>query len=134
MNQNSEAAFLRKAHTVFVESLDRLDARVLARLRGDRARALASVTRPQPARRPRSWALPTGAMAIVVVAVACGFLWWNQDSQPAAPFAAGNNNEDMAIVLGNDNLDMYADMDFYRWLQAQQQNAPQGDSGGSSSG
>jgi len=135
MNQHSETAFLHKAHTAFVDSLDRLDARVLARLREGRARAVAAVERHPPWRRTRSWTLPAGAAAVVLVAVACAILWWNQNSQPAVPFAADNNTEDMAIVLGNDNLDMYADMDFYRWLQAQQpQNAPQGDSGGHSSG
>jgi len=135
MNQHSETAFLHKAHTAFVDSLDRLDARVLARLREGRARAVAAVERHPPWRRTRSWTLPAGAAAAALVAVACAILWWNQNSQPAVPFAADNNTEDMAIVLGNDNLDMYADMDFYRWLQAQQpQNAPQGDSGGHSSG
>ena len=134
MNQNSETAFLHKAHTAFVDSLSRLDARVLGRLREARARALAAVQRHPPWWRARSWTLPTGAAAVVLAAVACGILWWNQNSQPVVPFAAGNNTEDMAIVLGNDNLDMYADMDFYRWLQAQQQNAPQGDSGGNSNG
>ena len=36
-------------------------------------------------------------------------------------------------MLSNDNLDMYADMDFYSWLQAQQQNAPE-DSGANNHG
>lgn len=134
MNTNSETTFLHKARTAFVDSLDQLDTRVLARLRVARMRAVESATSHPTLWHRRFWALPAGAMVVLLVAFASGVLWWNQNSQPAVPFATGNNTEDMAIVLGNDNLDMYADMDFYRWLQVQQQTAPQSDSGDNSSG
>ncbi|HVA55525.1 MAG TPA: hypothetical protein VNI53_06995 [Gammaproteobacteria bacterium] len=134
MNTTTETTFLHKARTAFVDSLDQLDTRVLARLREARMRAVESATSHPTLWHRRSWALSVGAIAVLLVVLASGVLWWNQNPQPAVPFATGNNNEDMSIVLGNDNLDMYADMDFYRWLQAQQQTAPQSDSGGNSSG
>jgi hypothetical protein len=133
MHTNLETAFLRKAHALFADSLHRLDARIAARLRESREQALEYATRHK-SWLPRAWALPAGAMAAVLAAVAGGILWWNLNSQPALPFAV-TNNEDMSIVLGNDNLDMYADLDFYRWLQAQQQaKSSSGDSGDNSSG
>ncbi|MGA9852941.1 MAG: hypothetical protein WBR15_08435 [Gammaproteobacteria bacterium] len=137
MNNETETAYLRKAHASFEASTLRLDARIVARLREARARAVAAAGQNRPLWHVRPWALPAGAAAILVVAVAAGVLWLNVNSQPAVPFAA-SNSEDMAIVLSNDNLDMYADMDFYRWLQAQQQqqqqNATQNDSGGNNNG
>ena len=138
MNDANENLTLEKARAAFLESVATLDAGTLARLRAARERALEEV-RTQTAfwRRP-AWSLPLSAAAIVLAAVVAGVVWWNLDSQPGVPFAT-NNGEDMAIVLSNDNLDMYADMDFYRWLQAQQQQSPgapttQTDRGGNNNG
>ncbi|MGB9428556.1 MAG: hypothetical protein WCC11_01550 [Gammaproteobacteria bacterium] len=120
MNTETEMIFLNKARRLFTDSAAGLDARILARLREARARAVEAAERRQPFWRIRRWTLPAGAIAVVFALVAGGLVWWNLGSQPAVPFAT-TNNEDMAIVLSSDNLDMYADMDFYRWLQAQQQ-------------
>ena len=137
MNNDSETALLHKAHAVFNDSTIGLHARVLARLREGRERAVAETERRRSFWRVHPWALPAGAVAILFVAAVGGLIWSNPASQPAAPFTADNNNADMAIVLSSDNLDMYADMDFYRWLgnrQQQQQNVPQGDTRGNNNG
>lgn len=134
MHADPETTFLHKARKVFLDSLEQLDTRELARLRQARTLAVESVAPPSPSWRRRAWALPAGAMAAVLIGITSGVLWWDQNSQPAVPFATGNNNEDMSIVLGSDNLDMYADMDFYTWLQAQQQSPSQSGSGDNSSG
>lgn len=120
MSTSNETEFLEQARRVFAASVTRLDADTLMRLRAARYRAVEAAGRRPAFVLKRPWALPAGAVAILFVAAVGGFLWWNQASQPAVPFAT-SNGDDMAIVLGNDNLDMYADMDFYRWLQAQQQ-------------
>jgi ferric-dicitrate binding protein FerR (iron transport regulator) len=135
MNNEAENLLLEKARAAFRESVTVLDAGTLARLRAARERALAQVRRPATFWRRPVWRVPLSAAAIVLAAVAGALLWWNLDSQPGMPFAV-SNGEDMAIVLSNDNLDMYADMDFYRWLQAQQQqSAPsQTDSRGNNNG
>lgn len=138
MNDANENRMLEKAHAAFRESVAALDDGTLARLRAARERALEGVrTKAAFWRRP-AWSLPLSAAAIVLAAVVAGVLWWNLDSQPGVPFAT-SNGEDMAIVLSNDNLDMYADMDFYRWLQAQQQQpsgtpSTQTESGGNNNG
>ncbi len=135
MNNDSETALLHKAHAVFNNSTIGLHARVLARLREARKRAVAETERRRSFWRVHSWALPTGAVAILFVAAVGGLIWLSPASQPAVPFLTGNDNADMAIVLSNDNLDMYADMDFYRWLGARQpQPAPQGATAGNNNG
>ena len=135
MNNEAENLMLDKARAAFRESVTALDAGTVARLRAARECALQQARMPAAFWRRPLWSLPLGAAAIVLAVVAGGLLWWNLNSQPSVPFAA-SNGEDMAIVLSNDNLDMYADMDFYRWLQAQQQqSAPsQTGSGGNNNG
>ncbi|MGH8372369.1 MAG: hypothetical protein ACRETO_06525 [Gammaproteobacteria bacterium] len=119
-----ESRFLDRSRSVFAASLSSMDAGVVARLRVARQRAVAAADR-QPAWHMRAWALPVGVAALVFAGVISSALFWSQSEPNSnAPFAAANNN-DMAIVLSNDNLDMYADMDFYRWLQAQQQSQPE---------
>jgi hypothetical protein len=52
-----------------------------------------------------------------------GALWWNGLMGPTAapePFNTAGN-EDLPIVLTSDSLDMYADLDFYQWLESEDQ-------------
>lgn len=135
MNNETEDRLLEKARLAFRESVAALDAATLRRLREARERALQQTRTPPAVWRRPAWGASLSVAAIVVAAVIGGLVWWNLNSQPSVPFAA-NSGEDMAIVLSNDNLDMYADMDFYRWLQAQQQQSPktQAESGGNNNG
>ncbi|MDE2234457.1 MAG: hypothetical protein KGL13_01880 [Gammaproteobacteria bacterium] len=107
-----------------MNSLRHIDREAIARLQNARRLAVESLSRPRPAWRRHSWALPAGATAAILIAVATGMFWWKLNSQPVLPFTTANN-EDMSIVLGNDNLDMYADLDFYNWLQLQEQQKSQ---------
>ncbi|HKT31367.1 MAG TPA: hypothetical protein VJS89_02595 [Gammaproteobacteria bacterium] len=136
MNDETDNRMLQKARAAFRESVAALDAATLRRLQEARARALQQARTPRAFWHRPAWGASLSAAAIVVAAVIGGLVWWNLNSQPSVPFAA-NNGEDMAIVLGNDNLDMYADMDFYRWLQAQQQQQSpksQSENGGNNNG
>ena len=127
MNMNApetEEAFLAKAREALQASTAALPAEVLARLRESRRLAVEAASHPGPAWRRHGW-VPAGAMAAVFVAVLGGALWLNggEPSQaPASNFAAGAN-EDLPIVLNNDGLDMYADMDFYQWMETEDQPA-----------
>lgn len=129
---STEADFLEKAQAVFTASTERLDARTLARLQEVRMRVLAATAPRVPLWRTR-WVLPAGAAALVCAVVVAGAVWLNFGSRPDVPFAAPNT-EDTAIVLSGDNLDMYANMDFYNWLQAEQQDAERSGTGGRSNG
>lgn len=135
MNEEIDNRLLAKARAAFRESVASLDIATLQRLREVRERALQQARTPPAVWRRPAWGASLSVAAVVVAAVIGALVWWNLNSQPSVPFAA-NNGEDMAIVLSNDNLDMYADMDFYRWLQAQQQQSPktQAESGGNNNG
>ncbi|MGH8306656.1 MAG: hypothetical protein ACRER0_00130 [Gammaproteobacteria bacterium] len=133
MNDDTETDFLYKTHARFMDNVANLDARVVSRLREARTLAVAEAGRHQPVWRARRWTLPAGAVAIAFAGVTTGLLWWSLGSQPAVPFAA-DSSQDMAIVLSSDNLDMYADMDFYSWLQAQQQSSDPNNSTGNNNG
>lgn len=118
-----DIGLLERVRSAYAESLSSLDEKVVVRLRAARQRAVAEADRHQPVWRARPWAVPAGVTALVLALIIGGTLLWSQNEPANVPFAAANNN-DMAIVLSNDNLDMYADMDFYSWLQAQQQQQP----------
>lgn len=121
MNNDSEAVFLRKAHAIFMASVGALDDNVRTRLREARRSAVAVTIKPHPRFwLTGPWVLPAGAMAILVVAALGTFIWSDRMSQSVVPFAT-RHHVDADIVLSKDNLDMYADMDFYRWLQTQKQ-------------
>lgn len=136
MNNETENRMLEKAREAFRESVTALDAGTLQRLRAARERALEQIRTPAALWRRPAWSVPLSAAAVVLAAVVAGLVWWSLNSQPNVPFAS-NNGEDMAIVLSNDNLDMYANMDFYQWLQAQQQQQSSGtqtNNGGNNNG
>ena len=116
----------RRAREVFLASVSGLDAGVLARLRESRRKAVEAAEAREPARH-LGWRVPAGAMALVAVGVVAGALLWNGVTAPVAapePFAGAGNNDDLPIVLTSDSMDMYADLDFYQWLEAQDKAKP----------
>lgn len=122
---NMDENLTRRARDVFTASVAGLDAGTLARLRAARLKALEAAEHPLSRWQQLGWRLPAGAVALVFVTVVGGFLIANPGPgipETASPFAAGNN-EDAPVVTAGDNLDMYADMDFYQWMAAQGQPA-----------
>jgi len=117
---NTDEKLARRARELFLASAAGLDAATLARLKEARLKAVEAVEAPQSAW--GGWRIPAGATALLAVAVVGSALWWTGLTSPAVapePFATAGNNEDLPIVLTSDNLDMYADLDFYQWLEAQ---------------
>jgi hypothetical protein len=116
---DTDEKLTRRARELFLASVAGLDAGTLTRLRQARLKALEAAEAPGAAW--GGWRIPAGAMALLAVAVVGSALWWNGLSGPAAapePFNTASN-EDLPIVLTSDNLDMYADLDFYQWLETQ---------------
>jgi len=115
----------RRAREVFFASVEALPPGVLARLREARLKALEAAEVSQSGW--AGWRIPAGAMALVSVAVVAGALWWNGLTGPvAAPETfntAANSDDALPIVLTSDSLDMYADLDFYQWLETQDKKA-----------
>lgn len=118
---NTDEDLARRAREVFLASVAGLDARVLKGLREARLKAVEAAEGPHPYH--QGWRIPAGAMALVFVGVVGGALWWNGLMGPTAapePFNTAGN-EDLPIVLTSDSLDMYADLDFYQWLESEDQ-------------
>ncbi|MGE5625320.1 MAG: DUF3619 family protein [Bacillota bacterium] len=113
--------FAQKAKAAFDASLAGLDQEILARLRAARARAVDAVGQPAPWF--QGWRLPAGAAALLTVGVLGGLLWLGLggSNAPATPFS--NANTDAPLMMANDSIDLYADMDFYQWMAAQDQPA-----------
>ena len=112
----------KRTRELFLASLGQLDSSILARLREARLRAVEAASAPRAFWRPQHLGLPLGAVALLFVVLVGGGLWWNSLTPPPAaePFASGNN-DDLPIVLNSDSLDMYSDLDFYQWLETQDQ-------------
>lgn len=116
---NTDEKLTRRARELFLASVAGLDAGALARLKEARLKAVEAASTAQPAW--SAWRIPAGATALLAVAVVGSALWWNGLTGPVAapePFASASN-DDLPIVLTSDNLDMYADLDFYQWLESQ---------------
>lgn len=121
--QETDDIFGKRAREVFLASAARLDEAVLKRLREARRLAVEAAEKPAPFWQVRPWALPAGALASLAVAVLAGVLWLSGPAPTTGqtpPFAP-NNGEDSGLLLANDNLEMYSDLEFYRWLDAQDQ-------------
>jgi len=92
-------------------SADALDAATLSKLHQARQRALAPRTKFGAA-----WWVPAGA-ATAASAVAVMTFWLGV----VAPQARVNTLEDLEMLAANENTELYEQLDFYDWLESQQQ-------------
>jgi hypothetical protein len=115
-NRNDETAFIAKLKAILDGSVDALDAPTRARLRAVRRQALAQARAPRGFA-PR-WFVPLGAAAVLAV-VAVLDLWW---LPPATPPPLAASAEDAELLFAADNLELYQNLDFYRWLAAKERS------------
>lgn len=117
---DTDEKLARRARELFLASVAGLDAGVLARLRETRLKALEAAETPSAAWL-QPWRVPAGAMALVLVGLVGGALWWNGLTGPVAAPESLNTaaTDDLPMVVTSDSLDMYADLDFYQWLETQ---------------
>jgi hypothetical protein len=119
--QEIDDIFARRARDLFLESTGRLDPQTLARLSEARRRAVDAVGQKSPGLF-LGWRLPASALALAFVGVIGGALWTGGSAPaPSASFTAANI--DAPMMMTSDNLDMYADLDFYQWMESQDQPA-----------
>ena len=106
-----------KAKALFDASVEGLDAGTLSQLNRKRHEALEKAA----GRRPIAWTqwVPaTGVAAAAVVAVAV----WN--SEPAlSPAGAPATASDFEIILEVDDLEMLEDLEFYSWMELEDEMA-----------
>jgi len=112
---NDDPAFIAKLKTVLDQSTDLLDVRTRARLLAARRTALAEAA---PLFILPRWFLPVGAAATLAAVGAIG-VWW---MQPATPTVMAASVEDAELLFATDNIDLYQNLDFYRWLAAKGQS------------
>ena len=109
-NIKADDALAEKARQLFDESVQNLDGETRSRLNRGRQAALAEIGSGN--RRWAQWA-PAGGVA---VAAAAALVVWTGSSQIEvmdAPEVAS----DMEILLTEDSLEMLEDLEFYSWIE-----------------
>ena len=111
-DQERDERFLKRLQDELAAGDDRLDQAVLTRLRESRQAAVAQAGR-------RFWHLPRlpawvtasglATAALLVVAVS---LWLGNGQRPLP----GTSVDDMEVITAQEQLDLYEDLEFYRWL------------------
>lgn len=105
----AEGAFAKKAKQEFDESVDRLDGEAQSRLNRARHAALAEVGNNRPTWVQWAPAAGVAAAAVLVVVMWSGDPAIDIDTVPAVA-------DDMEILLTEDSLEMLEDLEFYSWI------------------
>jgi len=112
----TQEAWVERAVALLDESAGNLDAATLSRLNRARQAALT------PHRRPRQRWLIGGSFAAAALALMVAIGIDHRTSAPPALPADGLAQDDLDALVGDDNPDLYENLDFYAWLNAQQQD------------
>jgi hypothetical protein len=127
MNDNGLPPWTDQARRLLDESAQALDAATLSRLNRARQAALAQRT---PRRRAAWVFLPAGLAGACALLLAVG-VWHGRRAPTAMPaqaaVAAGANGSavnagDLDMIASGDDLEMMQDLDFYAWLDEQDQD------------
>lgn len=116
---NEQPRWTQQAKALLDESAHELDAATLSRL--NRARQIALAQRRKAASR---WFIPAGLASACALLLAVT-VWHGRAGVPhgQGDVTALAANADEADTVADDD-DFYADMDFYAWLDAQDQDSP----------
>ena len=124
-----DSALERRSREGFDERVANLDGRTRSRLNQARQAALAAARGQAGSHMARSpaflssrWWLPVGsAAALALVSLSTVQLMRaNRDDASSAPVAVASTVDDVEILTSNDELDMLQNVDFYAWLDTQQ--------------
>ena len=110
MNNDHDNEFLEAAKSTLDASTRNLDARIVTRLYATRSRALDGTERRLVWSVP-PWFVPGAAVSTALVMAVAGLLWLSSPTDE--PTVAG---EDSDLIAADENLDIYSDFEFYRWL------------------
>ena len=108
MNASDPQSWLADVRARLDESTQSLDAATLSRLNQARHAALAARSRGR-----RAWWLPAAGLAASCALVLAVVAWY----PPAHPAVAD------ADIAADDGIDFYQDLEFYAWLDAQEQES-----------
>ncbi len=104
----SDEKFVQDAKALFDESVDKLDAATLSKLNQGRHRALDELQSTRGAW--LRWAPAAGIAAAVVLAVMVTL------PRPDAVDVIPTNVTDMEILLGEDSIEMFEELEFYTFI------------------
>jgi hypothetical protein len=113
MSEENDTAFVQKLREVLDETEAQTDPRIRMRLRSARLRALEALETPLPwyARFPR-W-VTAGGLATATVLILTLSLWTSSDHSTVP----SGQVEDLEILTTQEQMELYKDLDFYRWLE-----------------
>ena len=108
---SAEQQLADKAHALFDESVQGLDAQTQSRLNRGRQRALAELDSGAGFRTPSKWVPAAGVAAAAVFAVV---LW--SGKPPVDESSPPATATDLEILLNEDSFEMLEDLEFYSWI------------------
>ncbi|MDD2320474.1 MAG: DUF3619 family protein [Geobacteraceae bacterium] len=113
MSEENDKAFVQNLRKVLDETEAQMDPRIRMRLRSARLKALESLKTPVPwyDRFPR-W-VTAGGLATAMVLVLTLSLWTSSDHTTIP----SGQVEDLEILTTQEQMELYKDLDFYRWLE-----------------
>jgi len=119
MNESEPQSWLADARARLDESAQSLDAETLSRLNRARQAALEQ----RRSRGLRGWRLPAAGLAASCALVLAVVAWYPAGHQagpaaPAHPIASSD-----AEVGADDGIEFYQDLEFYAWLDAQEEES-----------
>jgi hypothetical protein len=120
---NERSSLEERSSRAFAESVDGLSAEVRSKLAQARQRALTAGPSHGVAAFPRRFAWVPAAAAALLVA----YLQWGRPGEEVRP--PGAPLGDMEILLAEEDLAMFEDLEFYTWLEEQPEITPSQGSG-----
>ncbi|MGH8223618.1 MAG: hypothetical protein ACREQZ_11655 [Woeseiaceae bacterium] len=114
MSGQDDERFLERAKRRFDESVERIDGQTQSRLNRGRQKALAELASRGAFPGVSTWVPAAGVAAAAVVAV----VLWNGNGPvvPSAPAAT-----DLEILMDEDALEMLEELEFYGWMDLDQE-------------
>jgi hypothetical protein len=116
-DESNRQPWVADARARLDESTQSLDAATLSRLNRARQAALA-----QRSRAMRAWWLPAAGLA-ASGALVLALVAWYPSRHGAGPDAAGLPAVSDADIAADDGIEFYQDLEFYAWLDAQEQES-----------
>ncbi len=117
MNRD-EQSFIEQARTALDNSSEQVSAHVAARLRQARHAAIAA-----PYRRTTPVWIPTLSSAMMVLFIAVVWFVGAPQMETPAPLPVQQATADFEMLVHGEELDLFADMDFYLWLEQRGEHA-----------
>jgi hypothetical protein len=107
-----EKRLLEKAKGLLSEAAENLDSQTRRRLERIRLDALSAADGKEARFFPRSRWVTVGAFAAAGMAAVAVFFWLRTSTGDFPD----KHIEDFEIIASTDNIDLYENLDFYRWL------------------